>query len=131
MSSGFLKALGVLAKSPGLNRYLNVLKPAEEGISRGMDYFNNAIKKVVNEGDEIEKTLETKKYVHPDRPDIFVEIDVNTGNVNVGLLDEEAGAFAYSDLELDPRSADIKEKAKLMKEMGKSKGRGKRKRMIE
>ena len=131
MSSGFLKALGVLAKSPSLNRYLNVLKPAEEGVSRGMDYFNNAVKKVVDEGDEIEKTLETKKYVHPDRPDIFVEIDVNTGNVNVGLLDEEAGAFAYSDLELDPRRADIKEKAKLMKEMGKSKGRGKRKRMIE
>ena len=131
MSSGFLKALGVLAKSPSLNRYLNVLKPAEEGVSRGMDYFNNAVKKVVDEGNEIEKTLDTRKYVHPDRPDIFVEIDVNTGNVNVGLLDEEAGAFAYSDLELDPRSADIKEKAKLMKEMGKSKGRGKRKRMIE
>ena len=131
MSSGFLKALGVLAKSPSLNRYLNVLKPAEEGVSRGMDYFNNAVKKVVDEGNEIEKTLDTRKFVHPDRPDIFVEIDVNTGNVNVGLLDEEAGAFAYSDLELDPRSADIKEKAKLMKEMGKSKGRGKRKRMIE
>ena len=131
MSSGFLKALGVLAKSPSLNRYLNVLKPAEEGVSRGMDYFNNAVKKVVDEGDEIEKTLDTKKFVHPDRPDIFVEIDVNTGNVNVGLLDEEAGAFAYSDLELDPRSADIKEKAKLMKEIGKSKGKGKRKRMIE
>ena len=131
MSSGFLKALGVLAKSPSLNRYLNVLKPAEEGISRGMDYFNNAVKKVVDEGDEIEKTLDTRKFVHPDRPDIFVEIDVNTGKVNVGLLDEEAGAFAYSDLELEPRSADIKEKAKLMKEMGKSKGRGKRKRMIE
>ena len=131
MSSGFLKALGVLAKSPSLNRYLNVLKPAKEGVSRGMDYFNNAVKKVVDEGDEIEKTLDTKKYVHPDRPDIFVEIDVNTGNVNVGLLDEEAGAFAYSDLELDPRSADIKEKAKLMKEMGKSKGKGKRARMIE
>jgi len=131
MSSGFLKALGVLAKSPSLNRYLNILKPAEEGVSRGMDYFNNAVKKVVDEGNEIEKTLDTKKYVHPDRPDIFVEIDVNTGNVNVGLLDEEAGAFAYSDLELDPRSADIKEKAKLMKEIGKSKGKGKRKRMIE
>jgi hypothetical protein len=131
MSSGFLKALGVLAKSPSLNRYLNILKPAEEGVSKGMDYFNNAVKKVVDEGDEIEKTLDTKKYVHPDRPDIFVEIDVNTGNVNVGLLDEEAGAFAYSDLELDPRSADVQEKAKLMKEMGKSKGKGKRARMIE
>jgi hypothetical protein len=131
MSSGFLKALGVLAKSPSLNRYLNVLKPAEEGVSRGMDYFNNAVKKVVDEGDQIDKTLDTVKYVHPDRPDIFVEIDVNTGKVNVGLLDEEAGAFAYSDLELEPRSADIKEKAKLMKEMGKTKMRGKRSKMID
>ena len=60
-----------------------------------------------------------------------MEIDVNTGKVNVGLIDEEAGAFAYSDLELEPRSPDIKEKAKLMKEMGKSKGRGKRSRMID
>ena len=131
MSSGFLKALGVLAKSPSLNRYLNVLKPAEEGVSRGMDYFNNAVKKVVDEGDQIDKTLDTVKYVHPDRPDIFVEIDVNTGKVNVGLLDEEAGAFAYSDLELEPRSADIKEKAKLMKEIGKTKMRGKRSKMID
>ena len=131
MSSGFLKALGVLAKSPSLNRYLNVLKPAQEGISRGMDYFNNAVKKVVDEGDQIDKTLDTVKYVHPDRPDIFVEIDVNTGKVNVGLIDEEAGAFAYSDLELEPRSADIKEKAKLMKEMGKTKMRGKRSKMID
>ena len=131
MSGGFLKALGVLAKSPSLNRYLNVLKPAEEGVSRGMDYFNNAVKKVVDEGDQIDKTLDTVKYVHPDRPDIFVEIDVNTGKVNVGLIDEEAGAFAYSDLELEPRSPDIKEKAKLMKEIGKSKGKGKRSRMID
>ena len=131
MSSGFLKALGVLAKSPSLNRYLNVLKPAQEGVSRGMDYFNNAVKKVVDEGDQIDKTLDTVKYVHPDRPDIFVEIDVNTGKVNVGLIDEEAGAFAYSDLELEPRSADIKEKAKLMKEMGKTKMRGKRSKMID
>ena len=131
MSSGFLKALGVLAKSPSLSRYLNVLKPAQEGVSRGMDYFNNAVKKVVDEGDQIDKTLDTVKYVHPDRPDICVEIDVKTGKVNIGLLDEEAGAFAYSDLELEPRSADIKEKAKLMKEMGKSKGRGKRSRMID
>ena len=41
--------------------------------------FNLAIKKVVGEGKEIESTWTTKKYVHPDRPDIFVEVDLSTG----------------------------------------------------
>ena len=36
------------------------------------------------------------------------------------------GLLLIQDLELEPRSADIKEKAKLMKEMGKTKMRGKR-----
>ena len=94
----FFKALGVLAQSPGMQRYLNVLKPVTEGIqTKGMDFFNLAVKKVVDEGDQIETSLTTKKYVHPDRPDIFVEIDTSTGNANVGLVDPEAGAFAYTD----------------------------------
>ena len=94
----FFKALGVLAQSPGMQRYLNVLKPVTEGIqTKGMDFFNLAVKKVVDEGDQIETSLTTKKYVHPDRPDIFVEIDSSTGNANVGLVDPEAGAFAYTD----------------------------------
>ena len=153
MNKSIFRALGVLAQNKGMNQYLNIFKETGEGIkSRGMDFFNKAIKQVVDEGDQIESTLTTKKYVHPDRPDIFVEVDTSTGNANVGLVDPEAGAFAYTDemkkeqliesledeglgfggsrVEAD-RILTLREKAKLMKEIGKSKGKGKRARMIE
>ena len=153
MNKSIFRALGVLAQNKGMNQYLNIFKETGEGIkSRGMDFFNKAIKQVVDEGDQIETTLTTKKYVHPDRPDIFVEVDTSTGNANVGLVDPEAGAFAYTDemkkeqliesledeglgfggsrVEAD-RILTLREKAKLMKEIGKSKGKGKRARMIE
>ena len=153
MNKSIFRALGVLAQNKGMNQYLNIFKETGEGIkSRGMDFFNKAIKQVVDEGDQIETTLTTKKYVHPDRPDIFVEVDTSTGNANVGLVDPEAGAFAYTDemkkeqliesledeglgfggsrVEAD-RILKLREKAKLMKEIGKSKGKGKRARMIE
>ena len=62
----FFKALGVLAQSPGMQRYLNVLKPVTEGIqTKGMDFFNLAVKKVVDEGDQIETSLTTKKICPP------------------------------------------------------------------
>ena len=153
MNKSIFRALGVLAQNKGMNQYLNIFKETGEGIkSRGMDFFNKAIKQVVDEGDQIESTLTTKKYVQPDIPDIFVEVDVSTGNANVGLVDPDAGAFAYTDemkkdqlissLEDEGLGAmgararadeilTMREKAKMMKEMGKSKGRGKRKRMIE
>ena len=150
----FFKALGVLAQSPGMQRYLNVLKPVTEGIqTKGMDFFNLAVKKVVDEGDQIETSLTTKKYVHPDRPDIFVEIDTSTGNANVGLVDPEAGAFAYTDemkkenlissledeglgfggsrVEAERLLKLRKEKAEAMKEIGKSKIKNKRQAMID
>ena len=153
MNKSIFRALGVLAQNKGMNQYLNIFKETGEGIkSRGMDFFNKAIKQVVDEGDQIETTLTTKKFVHPDRPDIFVEVDVSTGNANVGLVDPEAGAFAYTDemkkeqliesledeglgfggarMEAD-RILKLREQAKLMKEMGKSKGKGKRSRMID
>ena len=153
MNKSIFRALGVLAQNKGMNQYLNIFKETGEGIkSRGMDFFNKAIKQVVDEGDQIETTLTTKKYVHPDRPDIFVEVDTSTGNANVGLVDPDAGAFAYTDemkkeqliesledeglgfggarMEAD-RLMKLREQAKLMKEIGKSKGRGKRSRMID
>jgi len=152
MNKNIFRALGVLAQNKGMNRYLNIFKQTGEGIkSRGMDFFNKAIKQVVDEGDQIETTLTTKKYVHPDRPDIFVEVDTSTGNANVGLVDPDAGAFAYTDemkkqliesledeglgfggarMEAD-RILTMREKAKLMKEVGKSKGKNKRQRMID
>ena len=153
MNKSIFRALGVLAQNKGMNQYLNIFKETGEGIkSRGMDFFNKAIRQVVDEGDQIETTLTTKKYVHPDRPDIFVEVDTSTGNANVGLVDPDAGAFAYTDemkkdqlissLEDEGLGAmgararadeilTMREKAKMMKEIGKSKGRGKRSRMID
>ena len=153
MNKSIFRALGVLAQSKGMNKYLNIFKETGEGIkSQGMDFFNKAIKQVVDEGDQIETTLTTKKYVHPDRPDIFVEVDTSTGNANVGLVDPEAGAFAYTDemkkeqliesledeglgfggarMEAE-RILSMREKAKLMKEIGKSKIKNKRQAMIE
>ena len=153
MNRSIFRALGVLAQNKGMNKYLNIFKETGEGIkSKGMDFFNKAIRQVVDEGDQIETTLTTKKYVHPDRPDIFVEVDVSTGNANVGLVDPDAGAFAYTDemkkeqlissledeglgfggarMEAD-RLLKLREQAKLMKEIGKSKGKGKRQRMID
>ena len=153
MNRSIFRALGVLAQNKGMNKYLNIFKETGEGIkSKGMDFFNKAIRQVVDEGDQIETTLTTKKFVHPDRPDIFVEVDVSTGNANVGLVDPDAGAFAYTDemkkeqliesledeglgfggarMEAD-RLMKLREQAKLMKEVGKSKGKGKRQRMID
>ena len=153
MNKSIFRALGVLAQNKGMNQYLNIFKETGEGIkSRGMDFFNKAIKQVVDEGDQIETTLTTKKYVHPDRPDIFVEVDTSTGNANVGLVDPEAGAFAYTDemkkeqliesledeglgfggarMEAD-RILTMREKAKMMREIGKSKIKNKRQAMID
>ena len=153
MNKSIFRALGVLAQNKGMNQYLNIFKQTGEGIkSRGMDFFNKAIRQVVDEGDQIETTLTTKKYVHPDRPDIFVEVDTSTGNANVGLVDPDAGAFAYTDemkkeqliesledeglgfggarVEAD-RLMTLREQAKLMKEMGKSKVKNKRQKMID
>jgi hypothetical protein len=153
MNKSIFKALGVLAQNKGMNKYLNIFKETGEGIkSQGMDFFNRAIKQVVDEGDQIETTLTTKKYVHPDRPDIFVEVDTSTGNANVGLVDPEAGAFAYTDemkkeqliesLEDEGLGAmgararadeilTMREKAKMMREIGKSKIKNKRQAMID
>ena len=154
---GFFKALGVLAKTPAMQKYLNVLKPSavregiEQAATSGMDFFNLAVKKVVGEGKEVEATLTTKKYIHPDRPDIFVEVDVSTGNANVGLVDPDRGAFAYTDMmkrdqlieSLEDeglgsmgaiaRADEIERmrKAEAMKKIGKSKIKNKRQAMID
>ena len=152
MNKSIFRALGVLAQNKGMNKYLNIFKETSEGIkSRGMDFFNKAIRQVVDEGDQIETTLTTKKYVHPDRPDIFVEVDVSTGR-KCRFGRSRCRAFAYTDemkkeqliesLEDEGLGAmgararadeilTMREKAKLMKEMGKSKVKNKRQKMID
>ena len=92
----FIKALGVLAATPALGKYLNVFKsaPVREGIaqgkSMGMDFFNSVIKKVMDEGTEVGQSDRIATFKHPDRADILVEVDKASGDTTV-LFEADSG----------------------------------------
>ena len=92
----FIKALGVLAATPALGKYLNVFKsaPVREGIaqgkSMGMDFFNSVIKKVMDEGSEVGQSDRIATFKHPDRADILVEVDKASGDTTV-LFEADSG----------------------------------------
>ena len=92
----FIKALGVLAATPALAKYLNVFKsaPIREGIAKGtsmgMDFFNSVIKKVMDEGTQVGEADRIATFKHPDRADILVEIDKGTGDTTV-LFEADSG----------------------------------------
>jgi len=92
----FIKALGVLAATPALAKYLNVFKsaPIREGIaetaSMGMDFFNSVLKKVMDEGTQVGEADRISTFKHPDRADIVVEIDQGTGSATV-LFESDSG----------------------------------------
>ena len=92
----FIKALGVLAATPALGKYLNIFKsaPVREGIaqgtSMGMDFFNMVIKKVMDEGTQVGEADRISTFKHPDRADILVEIDQGTGSASV-LFESDSG----------------------------------------
>ena len=92
----FIKALGVLAATPALAKYLNVFKsaPVREGIAEtanmGMDFFNSVLKKVMDEGTQVGEADRISTFKHPDRADIVVEIDQGTGNATV-LFEADSG----------------------------------------
>ena len=92
----FIKALGVLAATPALGKYLNVFKSAPvregiaEGTSMGMDFFNMVIKKVMDEGTQVGEADRISTFKHPDRADILVEIDQGTGSASV-LFEADSG----------------------------------------
>ena len=92
----FIKALGVLAATPALGKYLNVFKsaPVREGIaqgkSMGMDFFNSVIKKVMDEGSQVGEADRIATFKHPDRADILVEVDKASGDTTV-LFEADSG----------------------------------------
>jgi len=92
----FIKALGVLAATPALGKYLNVFKsaPVREGIaqgkSMGMDFFNSVIKKVMDEGTQVGEADRISTFKHPDRADILVEVDKASGDTTV-LFEADSG----------------------------------------
>ena len=92
----FIKALGVLAATPALAKYLNVFKSAPvregiaEGTSMGMDFFNMVIKKVMDEGAQVGEVDRIATFKHPDRADILVEVDKASGDTTV-LFEADSG----------------------------------------
>ena len=92
----FIKALGVLAATPALGKYLNIFKsaPVREGIaqgtSMGMDFFNLVIKKVMDEGAQVGEADRIATFRHPDRADILVEVDKASGDTTV-LFESDSG----------------------------------------
>ena len=103
----FLKALGLLASMPLMSKlkFLNK-EPVKEGIAavadKGIEFYNAVIQKVIREGKKIKESDRVETYVHPDRPDIKVDVDQSTGSSNVEFMtDRETTGFAEIDVTMD------------------------------
>ena len=103
----FLKALGVLASMPMMSKlkFLNK-EPVKEGIvavaDKGVNFYNAVIQKVIREGKKVDESNRVETYVHPDRPDIKVEVDQGSGSSNVEFMtDQDSKAMAEIDVSMD------------------------------
>ena len=127
----FIQALGVLAATPALGKYLNLFKSGgvregitqavEAGSTKGMDFFNMVIKKVVDEGTMVKEQDRFRTYTHPDRPDISVDVNVGTGDSAV-YFDTDQGSKGFaeitSDLEMPQAGKELIEGEEVYKSMG-------------
>ena len=127
----FIQALGVLAATPALGKYLNLFKSGgvregitqavEAGASKGMDFFNLVIKKVVDEGTMVKEQDRFRTYTHPDRPDISVDVNVGTGDSAV-YFDTDQGSKGFaeitSDIEMPKAGKELIEGEEVYKSMG-------------
>ena len=103
----FLKALGLFASMPFMSKlkFLN-REPVREGIAsvadKGIEFYNAVIQKVIREGKKIKESDRVETYVHPDRPDIRVDVDQSTGSSNVEFMtDRDTKGFAEIDVTMD------------------------------
>ena len=112
----FIQGLIGLASMPALSKYINVFKPSavREGItqaadntmSKGIEFYEAVIKRVIDEGTIVSESDRTRRYIHPDKPDINVELNVGTGDTAVYFetdVGSRAGAEITSDIEM-PRA---------------------------
>ena len=127
----FIQALGVLAATPALGKYLNLFKSGgvregitqavEAGSTKGMDFFNMVIKKVVDEGTMVKEQDRFRTYTHPDRPDISVDVNVGTGDSAV-YFDTDQGSKGFaeitSDIEMPQAGKELIEGEEVYKSMG-------------
>ena len=88
-----------LASAPAIGKYVNVFKTegAREGIeqvaSKGVDFFNSVIKKVMDEGTLIREEDKIKTYTHPERSDVMVDVNMGDGTTSV-YFDTDEGTRA-------------------------------------
>ena len=112
----FIQGLIGLASMPALSKYINVFRPSavREGItqaadttmSKGIEFYEAVIKRVMDEGTIINESDRVRTYKHPDKPDINVELNVGTGDTAVYFetdVGSRAGAEITSDIEM-PRA---------------------------
>ena len=99
----FIKGLIALATAPAIGKFVNVFKTegARKGIenvaSQGVDFFNMVIKKVMNEGKLVNESDRIQTFKHPDRPDITVDVDLNSGSSSV-YFDTDQGSKAAAEI---------------------------------
>ena len=112
----FIQGLIGLASMPALSKYINVFKPpavregitqaADNTMSKGIEFYEAVIKRVIDEGTIVSESDRTRRYIHPDKPDINVELNVGTGDTAVYFetdVGSRAGAEITSDIEM-PRA---------------------------
>ena len=106
----FIQGLIGLATMPMLSKYINVFKPAavREGItqaadntmSKGIEFYEAVIKRVMDEGKIVGESDRTRTYKHPDKPDINVELNVGTGDTAV-YFETDMGSRAAAEISTD------------------------------
>ena len=120
----FIKGLIALASAPAIGKYVNVFKTegAREGIeqvaSKGVDFFNMVIKKVMDEGTLVNESDRIQTFKHPDRPDITVDVDVGSGSSSVYFDTDQgtkAGAELVKDIEVGPGYTELLENEEVYK----------------
>ena len=115
----FIKGLMALASAPAIGKYVNVFKTegAREGIeqvaSKGVDFFNSVIRKVMDEGTLIREEDKIKTFTHPERSDVMVDVNMGDGTTSV-YFDTDEGTRAMGQI---GKTADETTKGRTVEEL--------------
>jgi len=115
----FIKGLMALASAPAIGKYVNVFKTegAREGIeqvaSKGVDFFNSVIRKVMDEGTLVNEQDKIKTFTHPERSDVMVDVNMGDGTTSV-YFDTDEGSRAMGQI---AKTADETTKGRTVEEL--------------
>ena len=108
-----------LASAPAIGKYVNVFKTegAREGIeqvaSKGVDFFNSVIRKVMDEGTLIREEDRIKTFTHPERSDVMIDVNMGDGTTSV-YFDTDEGTRAMGQI---GKTADETTKGRTVEEL--------------